>query len=123
MNQYFLLPVVLQLRNGEMLPLTLHSISLPNNPTIDDFRRALMKTELAGSPYYAYLQRFCRFGYSTTDAGDSAHMMYIRPLRSDKCLQQLLKQHQEKQSAVTFYLEQTRSLRWELHQVGLVFCI
>ncbi|GJD11060.1 hypothetical protein Gasu2_52150 [Galdieria sulphuraria] len=105
--------MVLQLRSGEMFPLTLRSLSLPENPTIDDFRRALLSTELACHPYYAYLQRFCRFGYSTVEPQGSNGMLYIRPLRDNSLLQELLRRHQKEGKNVTFYIEQTRSMKNE----------
>ncbi|GJQ12929.1 hypothetical protein GpartN1_g4720.t1 [Galdieria partita] len=113
MIQYKYLSMVLQLRSGEMFPLTLRSLSLPENPTIDDFRRALLNTELACHPYYAYLQRFCRFGYSTDEPQVSNGMLYIRPLRDDFRLQELLHRHQQEGKNVTFYIEQTRSMKNE----------
>ncbi|KAK4523459.1 hypothetical protein GAYE_PCTG60G1355 [Galdieria yellowstonensis] len=110
---YKSLSIVLQLRSGEMFPLTLHSLNLPENPTIDDFRRSLLNTELAGHPYYAYLQRFCRFGYSMVEPQAPREMLYIRPLRDNSRLRELLCKHQEKENCVTFYIEQTRSMKNE----------
>ncbi|GJQ08946.1 hypothetical protein GpartN1_g737.t1 [Galdieria partita] len=110
--EYHFLRFVLILKDGRHLPFFLRSLTLPARPRLNDFRWALLRTEVARSPYNAQLRRFCRFGYTIANDSLVDRFPHIKQLQDDACLRNLLRLHTQGTFQTTFYLEQCQANKW-----------
>ncbi|GJD10506.1 hypothetical protein Gasu2_46930 [Galdieria sulphuraria] len=110
--EYHFLHFVLILTDGRHLPFFLRSLTLPARPRLNDFRWALLRTEIAQAPYNAQLRRFCRFGYTIVNNSLTDRRPYVKQLQDDACLRNLLRLHTQGTCQATFYLEQCQASKW-----------